>query len=104
MANKQRGFVEVQLDKKRTLRYTLNALAELEDRLGVSVSELTNVPMGMKQIRTFLWAGLLHEAPDITEQEVGNLVDFENMEYVSQKITEAFTKSAKNSKGPTGQN
>lgn len=103
MANKQRGFVEIQLDKKRTLRYTLNALAELEDRLGVSVSELANVAMGMKQIRAFLWTGLLHEDPDITEQEVGNLVDFENMEYVSKKITEAFTSSTKNSKGPTGQ-
>lgn len=103
MANKQRGSVDIQLDKKRTLRYTLNALAELEDRLGVSVSELAKVDLGMKQIRTFLWTGLLHEAPDITEQEVGNLVDFENMEYVSQKITEAFTSSTKNSKGPTGQ-
>lgn len=103
MANKQRGFVEIELDKKRTLRYTLNALAELEDRLGVSVSELANVTMGMKQIRAFLWSGLLHESPDLTEQEVGNMVDFDNMEYISQKITEAFTASTKNSKGPTGQ-
>jgi len=95
MANKQRGFVDIELDKARKLRYNLNALAELEDKLGTSLSDLDEDKMGVKQIRTFLWAGLIHEDPEITEQEVGEMVDFENMEYINEKITEAFSKATK---------
>lgn len=90
MANKQRGLVEIELDKKRTLRYTLNALAELEDVLGVPLSELEGVQMGMKQVRAFLWAGLIHEDKELTLEQVGDMVDFENMKEVNDKITEAF--------------
>lgn len=90
MANKQRGFVTIELDKERKLRYTLNALAEIEERLGVPLDELDKVTMGIKQLRVFLWAGLLHEDKNLTEIEVGDMVDFENLEYVNSKITEAF--------------
>lgn len=91
MANRKRGFVEIELDgKERKLRYSLNALAELEDKLGIPLSELNEVNMGMKQIRAFLWAGLIHENPELTEREVGDMVDFDNMEYISEKIGEAF--------------
>ena len=54
MSNKHRGLVEIELDKTRRIRFTLNALAELEDKLGVSLSELEGLNMGVKQIRTFL--------------------------------------------------
>lgn len=96
MANKKRGFVEIELDGKvRKLRYTLNALAELEDRLEISLAELSDAKMGMKQIRAFLWAGLIHENEGLTESEVGEMVDFENMEYISEKIGEAFKGSTR---------
>ncbi|MZP28686.1 hypothetical protein GTO91_03000 [Heliobacterium undosum] len=90
MANKQRGFVDIDLDKPRRLRYTLNALAEIEDKLGLTVTELGEANLGLKAIRTFLWAGLIHEAPELTEKAVGDWVDFENMAYVQTKIAEAF--------------
>ncbi|MFA4885450.1 MAG: hypothetical protein WC601_06720 [Desulfotomaculaceae bacterium] len=90
MANKNRGYVEIELDKVRTLRYNLNALAELEDKIGVPLSALNNLSMGMKQIRAFLWAGLIHEDPDLDEKTVGELVDVDTMDYISQKIGEAF--------------
>ena len=90
MSNTHRGLVEIELDKTRQIRFTLNALAELEDKLGVSLSQLDNVEMGVKQIRTFLWAGLIHEEPELSEEAVGNMVDFENIGYVNEKINEAF--------------
>ncbi|MBC9786294.1 hypothetical protein H1S01_17690 [Heliobacterium chlorum] len=90
MANKQRGIVDIVLDKPRKLRYTLNALAEIEDKLGVSVTELNGANLGMKAIRTFLWAGLAHEDEDLTEREVGEMVDFDNFAHVQEKIAEAF--------------
>ena len=93
MSNKHRGLVEIELDKTRQIRFTLNALAELEDKLGVSLTELEGLNMGVKQIRTFLWAGLLHEEPELSEQAVGNMVDFDNIEYINEKINEAFQRA-----------
>ncbi|MBC9786794.1 hypothetical protein H1S01_20770, partial [Heliobacterium chlorum] len=90
MANKQRGFVDIELNSSRKLRYTLNALVEIEEKLGVTVTELNESNLGIKSIRTFLWAGLIHEAPELTEKEVGDWVDFNNLEYVQAKIAEAF--------------
>lgn len=89
MANKHRGQVEIKLGENTyRLRYTLNSLAELEDRLGVPLTELSNISMGMKTVRTLLWAGLVHEG--LTEDEVGELVDFGNFEYVQDCIARAF--------------
>ncbi|MTV50090.1 hypothetical protein GJ688_14025 [Heliobacillus mobilis] len=90
MANKHKSLVEITLDKPRKLRYDLNALAELEDKLGVSLQELDQLAMGVKQLRVFLWAGLVHEDPGLSEIDVGAFVDLENLGEVNQKITEAF--------------
>jgi hypothetical protein len=97
MANKHRGYVEVKLDKKRNLHYDMNALAEIEDALGVQLSELADVKMTIKNIRAILWAGLIHEDPELTPQSVGALVDLENLEEVQEAVTVAFSASqAKN--------
>ena len=97
MANKHRALVSIELDKDRNIRYTLNALAEIEEKLGVKLDQLDKMEMGIKELRTFLWAGLIHEDAGLTETEVGNMVDFDNMEYINQKITEAFqTATGKN--------
>lgn len=90
MANKQRGYIEIELDKTRRLRYTLNSLAEIEEKLGVPVQKLAEAEMGMKAVRVFLWAGLIHEDAELTEREVGEMVDFDNFQYVQEKIAEAF--------------
>ncbi|WP_092474337.1 GTA-gp10 family protein [Desulfotruncus arcticus] len=89
MANTQRHMIELELgDMTYTMRYTLNSLAEIEDRLGVPLAELGNIQMSMKAVRVMLWAGLIHEG--LTEEEVGELVDFGNFEYVQAKLAEAF--------------
>ncbi len=89
MANKERGYVEIELGgRNMTLRYTLNSLAEIEDKMGVALSEMSKVTMGMKTVRTLLWAGLIHEG--LTEIEVGDMVDFDNMEYVQKQIAQSF--------------
>lgn len=90
MANKQKKEVTVTLDKKRTIRFTLNALAEIEDALGVPLSQMSEVELGIKTVRTMLWAGLIHEDEELTERQVGNMVDFSNLEEVQKKVSEAF--------------
>ncbi|MCS0827383.1 gene transfer agent family protein [Cytobacillus firmus] len=90
MANKEKGIVSITLDKERTLRFTLNSLAEIEDKLGVPLSKMAELELGIKTVRTMLWAGLIHEDEDLTEKEVGNMVDFTNLNEVQTKVSEAF--------------
>lgn len=91
MANKQKGLVEIELGgKTRTLNYDLNAIAELEDKTGVEVSDMAEMKMSIKNVRAMLWAGLIHEDEDLTEKEVGAMVNMHNMEYVQEKLAEAF--------------
>lgn len=93
MANKHKGLVKIELDKERHLRYTMNALAEMEDQLGVPLSELKDVKMTIKNVRVILWAGLIHEDKEISIEEVGDMVDLGNLEEVQLKVTEAFAMS-----------
>ena len=76
---------------ERTITFTLNAMAELEDRYG-SVEEafkqLDN--NSIKAVRCILWAGLIHEDPDLTEQQVGNLIDIQYMQELMASLGEAF--------------
>ena len=76
---------------ERTIKFTLNAMAELEDRYG-SVEEafkqLDN--NSIKAVRCILWAGLIHEDPDLTEQQVGNLIDIQYMQELMASLNDAF--------------
>ena len=76
---------------ERTIKFTLNAMAELEDRYG-SVEEafkqLDN--NSIKAVRCILWAGLIHEDPDLTEQQVGNLIDIQYMQGLMASLGDAF--------------
>jgi len=76
---------------ERTIKFTLNAMAELEDRYG-SVEEafrqLDN--NSIKAVRCILWAGLIHEDPDLTEQQVGNLIDIQYMQALMASLGDAF--------------
>jgi hypothetical protein len=89
--------VRIELDKVRQLRYDLNALSALEDKLGVSITGLEDIQVGMRTIRSMLWAGLIHEDPEITEEFVGQYVGpgqtlgfMEAMECVAKALAEAF--------------
>lgn len=80
--------------KTHRLRYDLNALAALEERLGLkSLTDFENLEVRIGTIRTMLWAGLLHENPDLTEQEVGAMVDGSNMNEVVEGVTRALVES-----------
>jgi hypothetical protein len=107
MSNKIRGLVDINLDKPRHLRYDLNALAEIEDKLGISIDQLAGgFCFGMKAIRTVLWAGLIHEDEELTEKEVGAMIDMENIEDVTSSIMDslgmAFPDAPKNAASGQG--
>ena len=76
---------------ERTLRFTLNAMAELEDKYGSVEAAVEELDKGsIKAVRFILWAGLTHEDPDLTEQQVGNLIDIQYMQELMNTVGDAL--------------
>lgn len=91
MANKQRGEVSIKLDRVRKLKFTTNAIAELEEALGCSISGMENLDIGVKEMRKMFWASMLEEEPTLTFKEAGLLMDYgESYKYISEKVMEAL--------------
>lgn len=86
-------FVVIELDKPRKLRYGMNQLALLEEVLQVPLTELGNIRFGVKELRLFLWAGLTWEDPKLTVEQVGELADNADMNYLVEKVGEALAAS-----------
>lgn len=62
-------------DKSRHLRYSVNALSDLEQHLGTGLAGmLMTGRMGMGMIRGLLWAGLKHEDKRLTPAGAGELM------------------------------
>lgn len=105
MANRHRGEVEVELDgETHKLRFTLNALAEVEDRLNLaSIADIleTIKALSVRTLRTLLWAGLLHEQPELTEREVGEM-DFD-FSHAVERVSRALTLTFKTDEDTAGQ-
>lgn len=88
-------YVTVELGgKERHLRYTMQAMAEVEEHLGITniFQDIASIPLNARNLRTLLWAALLHESPELTEAEVGGWIDGENFEAVSVAFAEALTR------------
>lgn len=76
---------------ERTLRFTLNAMAELEDKYGSVDAAFKALDNGsVKAVRFILWAGLMHEDESLTEQQVGNLIDMQYMQELMSTVGEAL--------------
>lgn len=82
------------------MRYSVNSLIELEDKLKQPMFEIfkaaTEGRVRLRDIRTLVWAGLIHENKQLTEQEAGEIIDevgFNNVvELVGMAMAEAFPK------------
>lgn len=82
--------------KERRLKYDLNAIAEISDRLNITVKlnnfaeDLMSTPLSFSALRVLLWAGLIWKEPDLTEKEVGAWVDLDNMGEVWERFFTLF--------------
>lgn len=75
----------------RTLRYTLNAFALMEEKYGSIDKAMEVMEEGsIKAIRYALWAGLVHEDEGITEMYVGNQIDLADLEGLADKMNKAM--------------
>lgn len=76
---------------EREIKFTLNAMAELEDRYGsVEAAFEALEANSMKAVRCILWAGLLHTEENLSEMQVGNLIDIQCMQDIIKSMNNAF--------------
>lgn len=77
---------------ERELKYTLNAMAEMEDRYGSVEAAFNALEAGsIKAVRFMLWAGLAHADESLTELKVGSLIDIKCMESIMAAVNTAMT-------------
>jgi len=86
--------------RTRHLRYDFNAFCTLEEILNlpiVNFGKKLGKRMALKELRAVLYAGLIHEEPELTLKEAGELlegaIEKGQMEKVGAAITEAFNNS-----------
>ena len=97
MANKARGFVEIELGGKTyEIRLGTNEMANLDAALGRSfLSLLAEGQVGIHVLRQAIFEGLAdyrrrHLGEKLTPQKVGAMMEPAKLEYYADKIIEAL--------------
>lgn len=88
--------VELELDgKKYLIRYTMNSMIEMEDRFGSveNIGKLQTENPSLKTIRFLIWLGLQYKHPELTEEDIGNMIDMTEMPMIAETIHKAFKDS-----------
>lgn len=104
MANRERGEVEFQaLGKNWTLKLGTNAMCEIEDATGKSITEIGQLlsdpkTATMKLVRAVMWGGLQEHHDGVTVKEVGSIIDGIGMAEAGRLIGEAFTAASPDAK------
>lgn len=81
MANAQRGEVSFPaIGREWTIKLGTNALCEVEGALGKTISEIGRLMedperVTLSALRVFIRAGLRAKHPDVTLEDVGNIID-----------------------------
>lgn len=103
MSSSLHPFVKVSLDKERHLCYGAAAYIEFKEFTGMdllklmkqlseklaAVAETEEFPI--KEFRDILWAGLIHEDPDLQPREVSNMFTIATLSDLLPSVMEAFT-------------
>ena len=88
--------VQVSFDKRRTLRFDLNTMVLFERESGVTfTSAFATDNVSFSALRTFLWAGLVHEDSGLTLEDVGSIVESAPGEGYGEKLKYCFDCVAK---------
>ena len=88
--------VEIELDKPRLLRFDFNALRLAENRISKEWGKKTSVTSVMTEDITItdlcilVWAALYADDNSLTLDQVGKMLHPRNMNYVAEKIRDAF--------------
>lgn len=102
--NKARPDVVINLDKPRVLRLDLNAMVIYEELTGRSLFDgsFSGANLSAKDMRSMLFACLLHDDPTLTLEVVGSLISVDNMTDVASKLNETFEVAIPKAKRKSG--
>jgi hypothetical protein len=98
--NSYRGLIEIDLDgRRRHLRYPMNSLIALKEQAGLESFELfdglsKDGPLTAEKLKLFrflLWAGLIHEDPELTVDQVGNMVELGDFAHLQLAILKSYS-------------
>lgn len=107
VANPKRGYEKMVLGgKERLMKYTMNSMIEVEEKLGIKTLkdwEKFEDHLDTKTIRYLLTVALNHEEPDLTEIEVGGFDDL-NFKESMLKVTKCMKNYFGVDKGKSPQN
>lgn len=83
--------------KKFFLKFDLNALCELQDHFGSLQDAFSSTNLqDFKKIRKLLHIAMANgEQEDITEKEVGALIEFNNIHFIADKLVESLQNDTK---------
>jgi hypothetical protein len=93
MKLRDRGYVEIELDKTRHLKIDFRAARLIEKELGRPLSKLDGDNVGITEMIIIFWASLAHEFKVATwnlESAEDLMLDAESIQYVMAKIGEAI--------------
>jgi len=103
MANRHKGEVPILIGGKQlVLRFDANALVELEDQTGLTLSKLGQLAssedgiaqaFGIKFIRGALYSGLKASREGLTIDQVGDWMDLSQLSEYTMKIADALNLS-----------
>jgi len=90
---RQRGGVEIEFGgETRTLRLNFNAIALLEERLGMTIPQILAGQFGIRVVREALYVGLSQDDRTLNLNKVGRIMDSEpdKITYWMNKVYEAL--------------
>lgn len=108
MANKHRGEVDIEVPSGTfTLRFSTNAICDLEDRLDLGIAQIVGrledeEQMRLGVLRSVVWAGLRDNHQGITEPQAGDVISEAGMGVIVAKISEALSLAFPESEGAAG--
>lgn len=84
-------IVDVELDRPRKLKYDFKAMRLIEKETGKNtLNSKIWQEMNATDLSIFLWAGLKHEDPDLTVEQVEEILHPGNMAETIYKVGEAW--------------
>jgi len=96
LANKNKGEVSFEANERSyTMRFSANALCELEDVLNMGVNDVAEQMskpknLRIKTVRGIFWAGLRDHHPEITIQKAGDIIQDISLPRCLELIGKAF--------------
>lgn len=85
--------VSITLDRERNLKLDLNAMSEFEELTGKSLFTIGEALGQARYIRAMLYACMKSAKEEITLEEVGDLIDMDNFEYLHSRLNLLMNKS-----------